>query len=162
MTATLEIISITLGWLYFICWSISFYPQLIGNFYRRSVTGLSVDFVIASFYGFLCYTISNACLYFLPNVREEYRLRHLGAENPNPLVALNDVAFAAHAMALTFLFCVQVFLFRKPGEGPSLVGLFVAVALTVLIIGGALAAHWVKRGWSIAWRYPSTIGPWQR
>ena len=33
-----------LGWAYFTCWSVSFYPQLVLNFERRSVVGLSFDY----------------------------------------------------------------------------------------------------------------------
>lgn len=135
----LEYISVTLGWLYFFCWSVSFYPQIISNFRHRSVTGLSVDFVIASFYGFLCYTIANVCFYAVPSVREEYRLRHDGNDS---LVALNDVIFAAHAMIMTFVFCIQVYLYKKPNEGPSIVGLALAFTLTAMIITGGSLAYW--------------------
>lgn len=130
-------LSIALGWAYFILWSVSFYPQLVGNTVRRSVTGLSVDFVIASFYGFLCYALYNSSLYFSPYVRAEYRTSHNNVDN---LVAFNDVAFAIHALIITFLFCVQVFLYRKPNEGPSKMGVALAIVLTLMIgIGAALA-----------------------
>jgi cystinosin len=33
------------GWTYFLLWTISFYPQLISNFRRKSVEGLSLDFL---------------------------------------------------------------------------------------------------------------------
>lgn len=136
--SVLEYISVTLGWLYFFCWSISFYPQIISNFQHRSVTGLSVDFVIASFYGFLCYTIANLCFYAVSSVREEYRLRHDGNDS---LVALNDVIFAAHAMVMTFVLCIQVHMYKKPNEGPSIVGLALAFTLTAMIITGGLLAY---------------------
>ena len=133
----LKVISAILGWLYFICWSVAFYPQLIINFRRKSVTGLSIDFVIASFYGFLCYAISNACFYAVESVREEYRQRHHGNDN---LVALNDVVFAIHATIMTFILNLQAYIYRKPNEGPSLGGVGLALAISaIIILGGTLA-----------------------
>jgi len=52
-----EVVSQLLGWAYFLCWTVSFYPQVafpsrsfidiqvILNYQRRSVVGLSVDFL---------------------------------------------------------------------------------------------------------------------
>lgn len=134
---TLHWISLTLGWLYFFCWSFSFYPQAIANFRTKSVTGLSVDFVIASFYGFLCYTIANVAFYCVQGVREAYRQLHDGKDH---LVAINDVIFAAHAMLICGLFCWQVYLYRKVGEGPSPVGITLAITLTLIIVGGGALA----------------------
>lgn len=129
--------SVSLGCLYFTLWSVSFYPQLIDNQRRKSVTGLSVDFVIASFYGFMCYAIFNASMYFSEAVREEYRSRYGGKNN---LVAIHDVVFALHATVITFLFCMQVFFFRKPNEGPSKSGVILAAMLTIIIGLGAFLA----------------------
>jgi hypothetical protein len=52
-----DVLSQLLGWSYFLCWTVSFYPQVdprvsrfnfrvILNFRRKSVVGLSVDFVV--------------------------------------------------------------------------------------------------------------------
>ena len=38
----LIIFSDVIGWAYFVAWSISFYPQVFLNFYRRSVIGLNL------------------------------------------------------------------------------------------------------------------------
>lgn len=39
-------VSTALGWLYFAAWSISFYPQIVLNFQRKSVSGLSLEFQV--------------------------------------------------------------------------------------------------------------------
>ena len=44
-----------IGWIYFFAWSISFYPQVILNFKRKSTEGLNLDFIILNIVGFLCY-----------------------------------------------------------------------------------------------------------
>ncbi len=99
------------------------------------MTGLSVDFVAASFYGFLCYSVYNVSLYFNEHARDAYRTKHEGKDN---LVSIMDVLFAVHSMMLAFVFCVQVLIFRKPNEGPSLVGIGLSVGLTAVITGGAV------------------------
>ncbi|BGP32464.1 hypothetical protein JCM10296v2_004245 [Rhodotorula toruloides] len=77
-----------------------FYPQLILNWRRKSVTGLSIDFLTLNPLGFLCYSISNLALYASSTVRASYRARHDGH---NPQVALNDVVFAVHACVVAGL-----------------------------------------------------------
>lgn len=38
-------ISSFIGWSYFVMWSVSFYPQLVINYRRKSVAGISLDFL---------------------------------------------------------------------------------------------------------------------
>ncbi len=38
------ILSALLGWIYFFCWSLSFYPQSMLNYRRKSTSGTTVDF----------------------------------------------------------------------------------------------------------------------
>ncbi|KDN50054.1 hypothetical protein RSAG8_01389, partial [Rhizoctonia solani AG-8 WAC10335] len=91
------IISQSLGWLYFIAWTVSFYPQVFLNARRKSVEGLSIDFVSLNVVGFTSYTIYTTNFFFNEEVREEYRKRHNGYDNS---VQLNDVAFAIHVSYL--------------------------------------------------------------
>ncbi len=44
-------VSAIVGWLYFFAWSISFYPQIYLNYVRRSVVGLSLDYVSLNIIG---------------------------------------------------------------------------------------------------------------
>jgi hypothetical protein len=41
---------------YFLAWVISFVPQLYINYSRKSVVGLSFDFVFLNIFGYLCYS----------------------------------------------------------------------------------------------------------
>lgn len=52
------LLSYLIGWVYFLAWSASFYPQAILNQRRKSVQGLSMDFIHLNVLGFLCYTVS--------------------------------------------------------------------------------------------------------
>lgn len=90
----------------FICWSLSFYPQPILNFRRRSTAGLTVDFPMLNLLGFICYTIFTACFLYSPSIRRQYALRHPYA--PEPTVRFNDFAFALHAAILCVVWCSQL------------------------------------------------------
>ncbi|KAG4927151.1 hypothetical protein JHK85_053637 [Glycine max] len=104
-----------LGWVAFACWSISFYPQVILNFRRKSVVGLNFDFVMLNLTKHSSYLIYNASLYFS------------SAMIP---VAANDVAFSAHAVLLTAISLFQIAIYdavmnfmRKSTEGWSIVNI---------------------------------------
>ena len=112
----LQIVSLIIGWIYFFAWSISFYPQVILNFYRRSVVGLNFDFLAYNIIGFTFYGIFNACLFWSPAIQEMYFAQHPGGVNP---VQLNDVIFALHAVLITFITILQCFCFERGGQRVS-------------------------------------------
>ena len=47
----LTVLGSVFGWVYFLSWSISFWPQNISNFKRKSVVGLNFDYTILHFTG---------------------------------------------------------------------------------------------------------------
>jgi cystinosin len=102
----LDFTSHLLGWFYFFCWSISFYPQVILNHQRKSVQGLSFDFVVLNFIGFASYSIYNISFYS-DEVQREYYSR-FGSKNP---IQLNDVAFSVHACVLSAVTLAQYTLY---------------------------------------------------
>lgn len=61
------------GWSYFAAWSLSFYPQAISNYQRKSVVGFSLDFAVLNFVGFACLSIYYAAFAWSPLVRAQYR-----------------------------------------------------------------------------------------
>lgn len=91
------------GWLYFIAWSLSFYPQPWLNYQRRSTKGFLPDFPLLNVFGFTCYTISTGIFLYSPVVRAQYAVRH--PLSPEPTVRFNDFAFGVHA----WIFCVVVY-----------------------------------------------------
>ncbi|KNE66508.1 lysosomal Cystine transporter [Allomyces macrogynus ATCC 38327] len=88
------------GWTCFVAWSISFWPQVILNFRRKGVEGLSLDFLSYKVVGFTCYSIYTLAFSASEVVQDQYRARNNGASN---LVAPNDVVFAVHAWVLTII-----------------------------------------------------------
>lgn len=135
-------VSSLLGWLYFSCWSASFYPQVLLNHARRSVSGLSMDFVVLGLLGFVCYAVFNSAFYFSERVQAQYMRRNSGHRNA---VEANDVLFAVHASLLTAVSLVQSFVYARDGTRPKVsratIGWTVAtVALAaVFAVGTAVA-----------------------
>ena len=70
---SLLIISDIVGWIYFLAWSVSFYPQIYWNYRRKSVVGLSFDFLSLNLLGFLMYSLFNCGLYWIPQVEVIYK-----------------------------------------------------------------------------------------
>lgn len=154
----LSIISYLFGWIYTICWSLSFYPQPLLNFRRRSTTGTTVDFPTINVLGFIAYFISNASFLYSPRIREEYALRNHGL---TPTVQFNDLAFAAHAVVLSAItlsqFVPGIWGFDKRGKragarpSKSILGIFfgsiIGVGIVALIVESRHDGN-VKTGWA--------------
>ena len=51
------------------------YPQLIQNALLKSVAGISFDFMIYNWLGFLCYSMFNLGLYLNSMIRAAYRFK---------------------------------------------------------------------------------------
>lgn len=125
-----EIFSSIIGWIYFLAWSVSFYPQVYTNWSRKSVTGLSFDYEFYNILGFSCLAIYNACLFWSPLIRQQYSDRFDGE---SPKVTTNDVFFGIHAIALTIVHIIQIGIYDRGRQKVSY------MAMT-LISGSAFAA----------------------
>ena len=44
------------GATYFVCWSVSFWPQVLLNRRRKTTIGLTPDFCVLNIFGYICYT----------------------------------------------------------------------------------------------------------
>ncbi|XP_057983988.1 cystinosin homolog [Malania oleifera] len=138
----LEIAYQVLGWIAFVSWSISFYPQLIMNFRRKSVVGLNFDFVVLNLTKHSSYLIYNAVLYFSAAVQKQYRQKY-GLREMIP-VAANDVAFSAHAVLLTAFTLFQIAIYDRGNQKVSKIALaivsvaWLAAAICVFV---ALPKH---------------------
>ncbi|KAK1237650.1 hypothetical protein MKX07_006778 [Trichoderma sp. CBMAI-0711] len=138
MVAILPVLSALFGWVYTLAWSLSFYPQPLLNWQRRSTSGTTADFPTINVVGFAAYFVSNLAFYYSPVVRSQYAARHNGL---TPTVAFNDITFALHALVLSLITTSQ-YLLRplwgfepSPGTRPSrfVTGIIAGSALGVLI-----------------------------
>ncbi|KAL5581279.1 hypothetical protein UlMin_013721 [Ulmus minor] len=128
----LEITYEVLGWIAFVSWSISFYPQLILNFRRKSVVGLNFDFVVLNLTKHSSYLIYNATLYFSQAVQKQYFQKYgFGEMIP---VAANDVAFSSHAVLMTAITLIQMVIYERGGQTVSKIS-FTIVSVVWLVAG---------------------------
>ena len=131
-----------LGWLYFSAWTASFWPQALLMYRRKSVVGISMDFISLNAFGFVCYSIFNLAFLISDKVQQQYRNTHHGQEN---LVRWNDAFFAIHAVLIASwqLFVTRIYK-RAPGQKVSLwckitLGILISIfllTLTTCVIGG--------------------------
>ncbi|KAL9239082.1 hypothetical protein vseg_013434 [Gypsophila vaccaria] len=117
----LEVLSQVLGWTAFVAWSISFYPQVIMNFRRKSVVGLNFDFIVLNLTKHSSYLIYNVVLFFSKPVQAQYRHK-FGSHQMIP-VAANDVAFSIHAVLLTAFTLFQIFIYERKNQRFSKISL---------------------------------------
>lgn len=105
----LFIINQVIGWIYFLAWSVSFYPQAWENWKRKSVVGLNFDFLALNLTGFIAYSVFNIGLFWVPYVKEEFLMRNPDGINP---VNANDVFFSLHAVLLCVVYVVQAAMYE--------------------------------------------------
>ncbi|KAK4282295.1 hypothetical protein QN277_013691 [Acacia crassicarpa] len=110
----LQVLYQVLGWLTFISWAISCYPQIILNFRRKSVVGLNLDYKLLNLTKQTSYLIYNASLYFSTAIQKQYFEKYgFGQMIP---VAANDVAFSAHNVIMTLVVLFQVAIYERGGQ----------------------------------------------
>ncbi|KAM0753142.1 PQ-loop-domain-containing protein [Meredithblackwellia eburnea MCA 4105] len=132
------ILSQLIGWTYTAAWTLSFYPQFLLNWRRRSVQGLSIDFIYLNPVGFLSYSASIIGLSTSSAVRKEYRHRHNGS---NPQVQWNDIAFAVHAFILSSSTLVQTLVYKRdPGQRSSIYTRIFIVSSSVVVAAASILA----------------------
>ncbi|OAL05852.1 hypothetical protein IQ06DRAFT_266235 [Phaeosphaeriaceae sp. SRC1lsM3a] len=145
LEAFAKAISRVLGWMYFLSWSASFYPQPISNYFRKSTLGLAIDFPTLNVLGFCCYTISTASFLYSPTIRAQYAYRHPDA--PETTVRFNDFLFAAHGAVMCVIIYSQFFpriwgftVGRTQRVSRAVLGIFWGLVLGV--VGTVFLALW--------------------
>ncbi|GAA5823364.1 hypothetical protein JCM5353_008250 [Sporobolomyces roseus] len=128
-------LSRSLGWVYTIAWSGSFYPQVILNYRRKSISGYSLDFAATNPIGHIALLIVNLSFMYSSTVRREYQERHDGHF---PQVQLNDVIFSAHASCLATLTFLQCFLYKR--DSFFGVSIFNRIFLLLVLLSSTLLA----------------------
>ncbi|KAF9604150.1 hypothetical protein IFM89_002825 [Coptis chinensis] len=140
----LEVAYQVLGWIAFLSWSFSFYPQVILNYRRKSVVGLNFDFLVLNLTKHSSYLIYNVSLFFSPVVQKQYRHKY-GDKEMIP-VAANDVAFSTHAVLLTAFTLFQVIIYERGNQKVSKI----CTAITVGVWLSAIVCVFVaipKHSW---------------
>ncbi|XP_067824067.1 cystinosin-like [Heptranchias perlo] len=143
-SSALSIICQAIGWIYFLAWSISFYPQVIENWRRKSVVGLSFDFLALNLTGHIAYGVFNIGLFWIPYIKNLFLKDNPGGVNP---VEASDVFFSLHAVLLTVITICQCCLYERGEQRVS------RVATGLLLTGWlfALIALFVTIAHKITW-----------
>lgn len=108
-------------------WSLSFYPQAIMNYQKKSVAGFSLEFALLNPSGFFFYATYSVA----------------GSVDPflgTGTVKMNDLVFAIHALALSSVQYAQVFIYDRGKQKDTnlyvvgfLIFLWVCVITTYLV-----------------------------
>eukprot|EP00697_Spironema_sp_BW2_P007058 gnl/Spiro4/21261_TR10377_c0_g1_i1.p1 gnl/Spiro4/21261_TR10377_c0_g1~~gnl/Spiro4/21261_TR10377_c0_g1_i1.p1 ORF type:complete len:296 (-),score=77.56 gnl/Spiro4/21261_TR10377_c0_g1_i1:81-968(-) len=144
-----------LGWLYFACWSLSFYPQVFENRHRESVVGVSFDLLVYNFTGYTCYMLYNILLRYSPAVKELYAEAHPEScpdpDNCIPPVHDADLAFSIHAFILTTFTIYQCLIYEQGDQEVSAVckGLSAHVILSIFTVTTAAVVRIVDWLWLV-------------
>ncbi|KAM9320335.1 cystinosin [Gastrophryne carolinensis] len=143
---TLEVIEQIIGWIYFLAWSVSFYPQLFENWRRKSVVGLSFDFLALNLTGFIAYSVFNVGLFWIPYIREQFL--HIYPNGVIPVDA-NDVFFSLHAVLLTLVTIIQCCLYERGEQKVSKVAIGLLIiawifAFSMLFVAVAGRVTWLQ------------------
>lgn len=166
-------ISQVIGWIYFIAWSVSFYPQAWENWRRKSVVGLNFDFLALNLTGFTAYSVFNIGLFWIPYTKEEFL-----EENPNGInpVDANDVFFSLHAVLLCLIYAIQAAIYERGNQTLSwtalvlliiawifaLVSLFLAVAREITWLEYLYYFSYIKLGVTLTKYVPQAVMNYRR
>eukprot|EP00062_Callorhinchus_milii_P015603 gi/632966018/ref/XP_007899186.1/ PREDICTED: cystinosin [Callorhinchus milii] len=128
----LTIINQVIGWIYFLAWSISFYPQIFENWKRKSVVGLNFDYLALNLMGHTAYGVFNIGLFWIPYIKKQFLENNLNGVDP---VYANDVFFSLHAILLTAITACQCCIYEKGVQEVSkaAIGMLVACVLFALV-----------------------------
>ncbi|KAM3936379.1 cystinosin [Leptodactylus fuscus] len=141
-----DVLGQIIGWTYFLAWSVSFYPQVFENWKRKSVVGLSFDFLALNLTGFIAYSVFNVGLFWIPFVREEFLQIY-----PNGVIPVdaNDVFFSLHAVLLTLVTIIQCCIYERGAQKVSKVAVGVLIiawlfAFSMLFVAVAGKVSWLQ------------------
>ncbi|XP_054786930.1 cystinosin homolog [Prosopis cineraria] len=99
-----------LGWFILALWSISLYPQVIVNFRRKSVVGLSSDFVVFNLATQILYLVCNVAMFFSPEIKKQYTDEY--GHHKMIVAVTSHVAFSIHAVVLTTITLFQTAIYE--------------------------------------------------
>jgi cystinosin len=103
---TYKCVSSIIGYMYFVSWSVSFYPQIITNYQNKSIDGFSTDTAILAVLNYVCYALYTTFFFWDETIRAEYKDQH--GQDSEITVMSNDVAFALNALILSSVLFGQV------------------------------------------------------
>ncbi|XP_065319881.1 cystinosin homolog [Gordionus sp. m RMFG-2023] len=131
---TIFILNQVFGWVYFIAWSISFYPQCYTNFKRKSIIGLNLDFLTLNITGFFCYSVFNISIFLIYRNQKDHP------------VEINDIVFSIHAFFLTVFTGIQALIYERGTQKISRINNVILICIALTLGSGvvSLIAKWLS------------------
>ena len=127
----LIILADVVGWGYFLCWTVSFLPQIYENWRRKCVVGFSFDMLAYFLLSYITYLIYNVTVFFDPGLVFD----NSGEDNP---VKTTDVVFAIVAFICTSYQGIQCLMYdrgsQKIHSSTIVVCVGCLVALLILVV----------------------------
>lgn len=109
------LISKIFGWISFVVWSISFYPQVYTNYVKKSAEGITLDMNIYYILGYIFYSTYLFTMYFNSKISNKYeQIFNVSTTE----IDLSDIFFVTHSSILSIVLTVQYFIYRKPNTKP--------------------------------------------
>lgn len=141
----IDIISQISGWIYFITWALSYYPQIYINFRRKSVIGFSFDYLALNMVGYVSFGIFIQSLFFAPAMQEEYFETYSRGLIP---VKVNDVFYNLHGICALLLTVAQCFYYESGKQTISMItrlilGAFGIFYLVLFILRAVSVIQWL-------------------
>ena len=137
----LEVAVQIVGWIYFISWTISFYPQTYKNWKRKSVVGFSFDYLALNILGYVTYSIYTVVVYSDPIFKDYFhKIQHQAARDRDNTVKLTDVVYATHGLAICVVQLGQCFIYERGSQRVSRVTLALVVLPFLVLVVAALVA----------------------
>ncbi|KAL7449341.1 hypothetical protein ACHAWC_003170 [Mediolabrus comicus] len=153
-SATWRLLSSIIGYIYFLAWSSSFYPQIVMNYERQTTRGLSVDFCVLNVLGYCCYGLYTTTFFWNQGIAEEYKRRFSsGGDDINEksseaeiTVQGNDVAFAIHALIMASVTLSQVGVYDTFKSRPPSKRVIVIIFSTISFCVAYVCFTWAVKG----------------
>ena len=102
------------GWIYLVCWTVGYYPQIYLNCRRKSVVGLSFDMTCMDFLGCLAYVLYTITLYCDAALQKYFHsFEHQHFNDQDNTVKLTDVVFASHGFVMACIVVLQIICYEK-------------------------------------------------
>ena len=109
------LISKIFGWLSFIVWSISFYPQVYTNYKHKTSEGVTLDMNIYYILGYVFYSTYLFTMYFNSPISMKYEeLLNITTTE----IDISDIFFVSHSFILSIVLTAQYFYYKQQFTKP--------------------------------------------
>ena len=145
-TTVLNVLADVVGWGYFLCWTVSFFPQIYENCRRKCVVGFSFDMLGYFLLSYITYMIYNVTVFFKPGLIFE------NADESNA-VKLTDVVFAIVAFVCTSFQGLQCLMYDRGSQKIHYSTVVVCVGCLVALVGLVVLKYFGVGSWFLVLQY---------